>query len=701
MPWPRHSLTLDLPARASSPSARAGPRDPRRRRPLRGTSALRSSLIAWFLLTSTAAAQGPPGQAQGDSPRVFEVGELELVYAEPHPDHPDLAELLPVRVELRRGQLGWRAPGEDEPGETLSIGGPQSPVVTLESDGLARVLRALVARIHETGLYGVDVRPASEDIDLVSERDLRPPERTTLRVLVRLGQIEQVRTIAVGDRIEDDWRIDNELHTRIREDSPLQPAGSATDASTNLVNRRALEDYLFRLNRHGGRRVEAALSPSEDPGGVVLDYRVLESKPWFVYGQVSNTGTRRTSRWQTRVGAVHRQLTNRDDVLSLEYLNAGLEDVNGFNMRYQAPFFRRERPDWMNRSDGDPGWIAWLPREKIPWWGVDRMRWELRFAYGRFKVNRASTFSTFANDEVDSEEFQYAGRFIYEAFQHRDLFIDLWGGLRLRDIEVDNESGPAPAGGEELFVLPRFGIHAERVNRVSNFGLDLTVEGSVGNMDQDELENLGRDDVDDDYALLEFNAGYSTFLEPLLRPQAWRDPATELSSTLAHEMALGLRGQYAFDYRLVPQVSQVVGGLYSVRGYDQSIAVGDTVVIGSLEYRFHLPRALPVNRKPLELPYLGDFRATPQQVYGRPDWDLILRAFLDVGRAERNGGSSAGPNERDETLIGTGLGAELQIRSNFRARVDWGVALEETSDKASHSADVGDQEIHVLFSILY
>ena len=90
-----------------------------------------------------------------------------------------------------------------------------------------------------------------------------------------------------------------------------------------------------------------------------------------------------------------------------------------------------------------------------------------------------------------------------------------------------------------------------------------------------------------------------------------------------------------------------------------------------------------------------------RQVYGRADWDLTLRAFLDAGRAIRNSSAPAGPPEPDQTLIGTGLGAELQIRSNFRARIDWAIALKGTSDQVSRETDPGDQRIHALFSVLY
>jgi len=140
-----------------------------------------------------------------------------------------------------------------------------------------------------------------------------------------------------------------------------------------------------------------------------------------------------------------------------------------------------------------------------------------------------------------------------------------------------------------------------------------------------------------------------------------------------------------------------------VRGYNQSAAVGDSVAIGSLEYRFHIPRALPVSREPLQFPVIGAFRGTPQQVYGRPDWDLIFRAFVDVGHSIRNdrGKVAAGAVESNQTLIGAGIGAELQIRSNLRARIDWATALMNTNGNISNGTEVGESEIHVLFSILY
>ena len=74
--------------------------------------------------------------------------------------------------------------------------------------------------------------------------------------------------------------------------------------------------------------------------------------------------------------------------------------------------------------------------------------------------------------------------------------------------------------------------------------------------------------------------------------RGWGDPGSPSRSTLAHEIVIATRGQYSFDDRLVPQFQQVAGGMFTVRGYEQSIVAGDSAVIGSAEYRYHFARTL-------------------------------------------------------------------------------------------------------------
>jgi hypothetical protein len=640
---------------------------------------------------------------EDDAPvETYPVGGLELEYAETHPDHPSLDGILPIEVELRKTDAGWAEPVEGEATETLTIGGPGGEPLPLEATGVVQVLVAVVNALHDEGFYGVDVRPSPRDFDLDSEQDLRDPNRSALALEVRIGRIGQIRTIAAGSRIKTDWKIDNEIHQRIREGSPLQPAGVGEEEATDLLDRRALEDYLHRLNRHSGRRVEAALSPGEEPGEVTLDYRVLETKPWFAYAQVTNTGTERTDDWQTRVGYTHRQVSDRDDILAVEYLNSGGDAVNAFTVRYQAPFFGSKRPDWMAHRRGDPEWLDLIPLEDIPWWGADRVRWEVEFSWNQSRAGDAATGLNLANDEIVSEEVLYGGRIGVEAYQYRNFFLEVWSGLRFRHLRVENKIQTGE--GDAVLIVPRIGIHGDQKSQLSNLTFDLSVDGQVNKIPVSNRVALGRAATDDRYALLHYNFGYSTYLEPILNPKAWADPSTHTSSTLAHEFSVGFRGQYALGHaRLIPQANGAIGGFYSVRGYSQSAGVGDTTVIGSFEYRFHIPRAFPVQREAWNIPLIGDFRVAPQQVYGRPDWDLTLRAYVDVGRSRRNNKSAAasfGSVERNRTLVGAGIGAELTFRSNLRARIDWGTALKNES-AGNSGAEVGDSEIHALFSIVY
>ena len=493
------------------------------------------------------------------------------------------------------------------------------------------------------------------------------------------------------------WASDNPAHREIRQKSPIQPTGLAGDGQTDLLIRGDLERYLFQLNRHPGRNVAAALSAT-DEGGIALDYRVAESKPWYVYFQSSDTGSERTATWQNRFGYVNTQLRGNDDVAQLQYTNAGGNDLHSIQASYEAPWFDKRRPQWWTSSGREPWWLDWINRDKLPWWGSDRMRWRIGGSWTSFEAEGIVQGGLGASTVSNGSEWNISNEFLYTLFQHRALFIDFILGVRARGITTQLLGNTTPASA--IFLLPQVGLRIERLTETGGLDILAIYERSVLEVPDNQLQNLGRIDVDDDYSVLRWGVTLTQYLEPLLNGSAWRDPTTPWSSTLAHEIAFFFRGQYALDARLIPQASQVVGGLFSVRGYPQSAAVGDTVTIGSAEYRFHIPRSLPVSGQPLKLPRVGRFRVAPQQVYGRPDWDLILRTFFDAAYAIRNP-SPLAPLESNETLLSAGVGLELRIRHNLNIRVDWARALTSTSSGASQPVSRGNDEFHFLFSLVY
>ena len=261
------------------------------------------------------------------------------------------------------------------------------------------------------------------------------------------------------------------------------------------------------------------------------------------------------------------------------------------------------------------------------------------------------------------------------------------------NFELPDENGVVPSTGRGTYFLPQIGLSGDRLTRTSAMLFGAFFEAGLTNSPVPELAILGRTDPSSDFLRLRWDGSYSFYLEPVINRQAWEDPSTPRSSTLAHEVAFLFRGQFPFGARLIPQYQQVAGGLYTVRGYEQAEVAGDTVLIGSAEYRFHLPRIFRPNSNPPEVPGRGVFRARPQTVYGRPDWDLIIRVFTDAAGVLI---SDANATEGNSTLWSVGGGLELQVLRNFSARFDVGTVLVDAG-----RSTVGDTRANVVATVLY
>ena len=147
---------------------------------------------------------------------------------------------------------------------------------------------------------------------------------------------------------------------------------------------------------------------------------------------------------------------------------------------------------------------------------------------------------------------------------------------------------------------------------------------------------------------------------------------------------------------LAPQFQNVSTGYYAVRGYPQSVVAGDDMVLGRFEYRLHVPRLLPIDLTPVSLPWIGDFKLRPNQPNGIPDWDLIIRVFVDAGMTSFN--DSDGLSTFDEDLVGVGGGLELRILNHLVLTADYGVALQSTENGEASS---GSGEFYLLGTVIF
>lgn len=611
----------------------------------------------WLLAVAMAAgAWGWNAAAAGasvDGP-TYPVSQFELVYEQRVAGQPNLAELADLEVTLGVADNVYVEPGKDVPTIKVPLKALSSPK---PSQFHGSALRAIAARIVEAfnqrGVIGVYVRPDEQQIDDTG-RDRRPRAQTTLTLRIYTARLDRLRTVATNDQRVDKRRgINHPLHEPIKYSAPVGPG--------ELINKQLLDEYTYLLNRHPGRRVDVAVSPSERPGGAVVDLLITENKPWTVYYQLSNTGTQSTGEWRHRLGLVHHQLTNADDILSLDVITSG-EGSNAVLASYSRPFV-----------------------------GHRRLRWRIHGSWSDFDASDVGQ----ANARFKGEQVNLGGQLQWNFFQHRQWFADLIGGFRYENIEVDNQVVNV-IGDEDFFLLEVGGKLERQTDTASTLafvGYERNLADLAGTDDR-EVINLGRVRTEAEYQVLRWSISQSVFLEPLLNHAAWADPSTPGSSTLAHELQVGFSGQYSFGDRLIPQAEQTLGGLYTVRGYDESQVAGDNTTLFTAEYRFHLPRVFAIEPDPSTTPLFGKpFRFSPQEPYGRADWDLILRGFVDVGRATLQDKQVL---EEDQTLIGAGVGVELIVLRNATIRVDWATALEDAGTTQS-----GDSRVHFVATLLY
>lgn len=637
------------------------------------------------------AATPPAAAEQPVEPPKYAVSRFVIRYASENTDHPDPEDVLrSATVRLGIGPGGYIEAREGTAQVTLHVADiADEPMRRFNSLALTAVVQAVFAEYKRRGIVGVVV-DANEDIHLPLRRDpvtgqlgldtddpdvgkdfrpeRRPDARTEIHLVVYTGAVAQVRTQASGERINPDARINNPAHEFIRRRSPVQPGADGAAGRGSLLRKDLVDEFMYRLNRHPGRRVDAAVSAGEQPGELVLDYLVNEVKPWSVYGQISNTGTDETDEWRERVGFVHNQLSGHDDILTVDFVTAALDATNALLASYEAPI-------------GDS----------------ETWRWRL---YGNWNEYTAADVG-FAAEDFSGDGWTAGGDLILNFYQERELFLDAVAGARWQYVTTDNDT--LGTTGQSDFFIPSLSVRLERqtelATTLASIGLEGNVSGVAGT-DEDELDDLGRLETDADWIALKFDASHSFFLEPFFYA-GFDDPAK--APTLAHELQFSVRGQWAPGYRLVPNFEQVIGGFYSVRGYEESVAAGDTVVMGGVEYRWHIPWGFK-NDPQAGTAFGRTFRWRPQQPYGRADWDLIARGFFDIGYAANSDKQSY---EDDELLYGAGIGLEFVFKRNLSLRVDWGVALKDTKSGQDVNGtfepevEAGSSRIHFSGTILY
>lgn len=602
----------------------------------------------------------PPAGAhtRTEGPR-YPIGEIEVRYAEDHLLHPPLDLVSSGQYGLglaTDGYVGARRGGEIVWFELRDLGveGP----VPVYATGVRDLCEQIVAELGQRGLIGVYVAPDPTQIDPETGADLRE-DTTALTLVIHTGRVRSVRTFTAGEADPGTFpaAIESPDHEQIAGRSPLQPVGAG-----DPLAKTELDAYVATLNRLPGRVVDVVITPTLTPGIVNLDYLVSEERPWTISSSIADTGTDQTSKLRQRFSFANYQVSGHDDVLLLDYLTASFDEVNAVSGSYET---------------------------------------NLPLAYGlRGRVN--SAWSEYSADQFGlsnafkGDQFEVGGALVSNLVRRPGFFLDTTLGARWMDIDVTNLSTRASMP----FFVPELALSLERVRSTSRVFARLGLEQSLpfvagtDSQDIDDFSSAGRSDVDDDWRLISLDVRGSFFLRPWLRGVPVRSGRSLRPRELVHEIAWRLGGQYSLGSRLIPQAEGVLGGPGTVRGYPQSIVAGDSLLGGSIEYRYHVPLALAA-MAPWHLPVIGEFRPGPDSNHRLPDWDFVVATFLDYGQTWNE---SAVAGEEDATLASLGLGFEVVVRQNFSLRLDYGFAL---SDVEAADVTAGDNKTNFAATVRY
>ncbi len=604
----------------------------------------------------------------------------------PHPGLPPAQSLLDAPVTLGQSKDALNGPGNGERDLPITLSQIKTPE-TFSGDALQAIYGSIVGQINKRGIYGVFVVVDPDQINPSTGEDLRKGT-TPLTLLVYASEVRQVRTI-VKPVAKYPFKtastiVDDSKYAKITAHSPLKGPTKTTQGS--LLERSALQDYLDRVNRFPGRRVDVAVTASGEDAGVILDYIVHVEHPGvFLFDQTSNTGTQASGEWRTRLGGEIRQLTGLDDTLDLSFeTSLSSETYSAFGSYQITPLF----PDLL----------------KLKVYG----------GYGRFQA-----------EDVGFDEAQFVGMSgtagvlaIYTPLYFKGFPLDVIAGAEYKNVDI-RDVGTFPQEGRTNFLLPIVGLATDRTTEqfaaFASVQVEPNLPGVIGT-DSNELQKMGRFNVSKDFVIAKYSFGISTYLEPYLFAKQWAAYQEEADAakrrgywkkvTLAHEVSALLHGQYTFaDKRLIPQFEDVIGGFASVRGYPEAFTSGDDSAVFNAEYRFHALRIL----KPLDTDQPDDpnkppppppkFALRPPTILGRPDLDVILRLFYDVGYAENNNIVEA--TETNRLLMSVGVGAEVQVLRYLNLRLDCGFPLLSATDKTSRPVEAGSPRLSFVGVISY
>jgi len=459
-----------------------------------------------------------------------------------------------------------------------------------------------------TKATGVDVR--GQDIPAAVARAAEPYVRMTRDMVLayRAAGMPVVNVVVppqdVTNGVVQIIAVVGKLGKTTVEGNPTDPdyylEGFGLNAG-DVITQSDVLDHLAWKSRRSYRRLDAIYEPGQKFGETDIAFDVKETKPWSLFAGVDNTGSGGTGDLRIYSGFTMGNLWQLDHELSYQFTTSekGLKHLNAHSGSYIMPV-------------------------------ASRTDFQLSGSYAKSAADAGPGTS-------NGKSWSVGGMFITQLPGFSNTTWDARYGFEYKNSDNTFEFGGASANTNETEVAQFFtqfsGQHAGAKSSTSfDLGVWAAPGGLFSNNDSTAFDGA-RADAKASYAYARGNIDHTVFL-----------PKDFLFN-------IEVEGQVATD-RLLPSEMIYLGGLNSVRGFDENAVRGDMGIMSRME--LYTPAVALLDRA------------------GSTD---ALRAFgfLDAGYVDVLSPVSIG--ESSASLAGAGIGLSYQYKQNISAELAYGWKL--------------------------
>lgn len=393
-------------------------------------------------------------------------------------------------------------------------------------------------------------------------------------------------------------------------------------------NYKTLQNQIFSLNSNPDLTLDTTLhvvsNEEQTRQRVDVDYLVTERTPFHGSFQIDNTATEQTDEWRGRLTVQHLNLTKRFDILTTDLTTSFDGNVVSGASSYSRPLDTVRRGSltlFAGASNLDIDSV-------LPGIDTDGEGW---FAGFQFRKGLC-----------DCDESQF------------DLILDLTH--RNTEDQLLNTAGVVQerqVGATPVSVGLSYARTADDDLSGRNF--------ASYTYSTNEYSNWLGSDGDKEFKTFRANAEakYKVHRVNFARLQKL---ALKNGNWLVYFRA---DGQWA-DQPLVSSEQKAIGGMNSVRGFEEREVLGDNGANASLEIRS------PLSTPSVSLRWNQSNRETRRSLQS-----FQWVAFADYGHVRRKG-TRLGGELRQEDMFGIGFGFRTAIADRIQLRFDWGFPMNET-----------------------